>query len=118
MGLLVFSVLQEFGITYVVMPNTWRFMSIQEIVNFLVDCEYNEDTCLDVTYAALSLFKRDKDCLYAYANSYGPFITHLLEVYGKRLEYSPDKYLIYSGNATLDCGLVNIFPPAIEQPIK
>lgn len=83
-------------------------MYIQEIVNFLVDCEYNEDTCLDVTYAALSLFKKDKDCLYEYANSYGPFITHLLEVYGKRLEYSPDKYLIYSGNAALDCGLVDI----------
>ena len=45
-------------------------MSIQEIANFLVEWEYNEDTYLDVTYAALSLFKKDKDCLYAYANSY------------------------------------------------
>lgn len=80
-------------------------MSIQEIVNFLVDCEYNEDTYLDVTYAALSLFKKDKDCLYAYANSYGPFITHLLEVYGKKQEYSPAKYLIQTGDATVDCGL-------------
>lgn len=80
-------------------------MSIQEIANFLVEWEYNEDTYLDVTYAALSLFKKDKDCLYAYANSYGPFITHLLEVYEKRQEYSPDKYLIHAGNATLDCGL-------------
>lgn len=80
-------------------------MSIQEIVNFLVDCEYNEDTYLDVTYAALSLFKKDKDCLYAYANSYGPFITHLLEVYGKKQEYSPAKYLIQTSDATVDCGL-------------
>lgn len=80
-------------------------MSIQEIVNFLVDCEYNEDTYLDVTYAALSLFKKDKDCLYAYANSYGPFITHLLEVYGKKQEYSPAKYLIQTRDATVDCGL-------------
>ena len=70
-------------------------MSIQEIANFLVEWEYNEDTYLDVTYAALSLFKKDKDCLYAYANSYSPFITHLLEVYEKRQEYSPDKYLIH-----------------------
>lgn len=37
-------------------------MSIQEIANFLVEWEYNEDTYLDVTYAALSLFKKDKDC--------------------------------------------------------
>lgn len=80
-------------------------MSIQEIANFLVEWEYNEDTYLDVTYAALSLFKKDKDCLYAYANSYSPFITHLLEVYEKRQEYSPDKYLIHAGNATVDCGL-------------
>lgn len=74
-------------------------MSIQEIANFLVEWEYNEDSYLDITYAALSLFKQDKDCLYAYANSYGPFITHLLEVYEKRQEYSPDKYLIHAGNA-------------------
>lgn len=80
-------------------------MSIQEIANFLVEWEYNEDSYLDITYAALSLFKQDKDCLYAYANSYGPFITHLLEVYEKRQEYSPDKYLIHAGNATVDCGL-------------
>lgn len=80
-------------------------MSIQEIANFLVEWEYNEDSYLDITYAALSLFKQDKDCLYAYANSYSPFITHLLEVYEKRQEYSPDKYLIHAGNATVDCGL-------------
>lgn len=80
-------------------------MSIQEIANFLVEWEYNEDSYLDITYAALSLFKQDKDCLYAYANSYSPFITHLLEVYEKRQEYSPDKYLTHAGNATVDCGL-------------